>query len=229
MLSADAAVPVIAVDGPAASGKGTIAAAVADALRFHLLDSGALYRLVALRALDSGTALDDAAALALLARALDATFRAGRVHLAGRDVSETLRGEDVSAAASHVAVHPGVRAALTERQRAFRRSPGLVADGRDMGTVIFPDAVLKVFVTASPGERAARRHKQLIAKGISVTIESLLREIAARDARDAGRTAAPLAAAPDAVRLDTTGVAPEASIAAVLALCRERGLAAAST
>ena len=224
-----APVPVVAVDGPAASGKGTIAAGVATALGFHLLDSGALYRLVALRALDTGTALDDPAALAVLAGALDAAFDAGRGRLAGRDVTEALRGEDVSAAASHVAVHPAVRTALAGRQRAFRQPPGLVADGRDMGTVIFPDAVLKVFVTASPGERAARRHKQLIAKGISVTIESLLREIAARDARDAGRTAAPLTAAPDAVRLDTTGVAPEASIASGLALCRERGLVAAST
>lgn len=221
-------VPVVAVDGPAASGKGTIAEGVAAALRFHRLDSGALYRLVAWRALETGTPTDDAASLAALAR-LDARFDGDRVSAGGRDVTAELRGEDVSAAASRVAVHPAVRAALTERQRSFRRAPGLVADGRDMGTVIFPDAALKVFVTASPGERAARRHKQLIAKGISVTLESLLREIEARDARDAGRSAAPLAAAPDAVRLDTTGVAPAASIAAVLELCRARGIEPART
>ena len=220
---AAATVPVVAVDGPAASGKGTIAEGVAAVLRFHRLDSGALYRLVAWRALESATPLDDAPALAALAR-LDARFDADRVTAGGHDVTAALRGEDVSAAASRVAVHPAVRAALTERQRAFRRPPGLVADGRDMGTVIFPDARLKVFVTASPAERAARRHKQLIAKGISVTLESLLREIEARDARDAGRSAAPLAAAPDAVTLDTTGVAPAASIAAVLDLCRARGI-----
>ncbi|MEP7062797.1 MAG: (d)CMP kinase [Betaproteobacteria bacterium] len=218
-------VPVVAVDGPAASGKGTIAAGVAAALGFHLLDSGALYRLVALRALEAGTPLDDAQALARLAATLDVVFAGEAIWLGGRDVAQTMRGEDVSAAASHVAVHPAVRTALTTRQRAFRQPPGLVADGRDMGTVIFPDATLKVFITASVEERARRRHKQLIAKGISVTIESLLRDIAARDERDAGRAAAPLAAAADAVRLDTTGSTAEASIATVLGLCHERGLA----
>ena len=223
------AVPVITVDGPAASGKGTVAAGVAAALGFHLLDSGALYRLVALRALATTTPLDDAVRLAALANALDAAFDGAAIRLAGDDVSEALRGEDVSVAASHVAVHPAVRAALTTRQRAFRTPPGLVADGRDMGTVIFPDATVKVFVTASVDERARRRHKQLITKGISVTIESLLREIAARDARDAGRATAPLAEARDAVRLDTTGRTPEASIAEVLALCRARGMAAAKS
>ncbi len=219
-----AGVPVVTVDGPAASGKGTIAAGVAAELGFHLLDSGALYRLVALRALDSGTALDDATALAALTATLDIVFDGDTVWLDGRDVGQALRGEDLSSAASRVAVHAPVRSALTARQRSFRQAPGLVADGRDMGTVIFPDARVKVFVTASAGERAARRHKQLIAKGISVTLESLLREIAARDARDAGRAVAPLVAAADAVRLDTTGRTPEASIAFVLSLCRERGL-----
>lgn len=219
-------VPVVAVDGPAASGKGTIAAGVATALGFHRLDSGALYRLVALRALDTGTHLDDAASLAALTVTLDVVFDRGTIRLEGRDVGEALRGEDVSAAASRIAVHPPVRSALTARQRSFRRPPGLVADGRDMGTVIFPDARVKVFVVASAGERAQRRHKQLIAKGISVTIESLLREIATRDARDTGRAAAPLAAAADAVRIDTTGRTPAESIAAVLELCRERGLVA---
>jgi len=223
-----AAIPVVTVDGPAASGKGTIAAGVAAALGFRLLDSGALYRLVALRALATATPLDDAQALAALARDLDAGFGPDGVRLDGRDVTEALRGEDVSVAASRVAVHPAVRSALTARQRGFRRPPGLVADGRDMGTVIFPDATLKLFVTASVAERAARRHKQLIAKGISVTIEGLLREVAARDKRDAERSVAPLAAAPDAVHLDTSGVTAAASIAAVLDLCRDRGLVAAT-
>ncbi len=219
--------PVIAIDGPAASGKGTIAAAVAADLGFHLLDSGALYRLVALEALDRAIPLDDAPALAVVAAGLAPRFEAGRVLLRGRDVAERLRGEDVSAAASRVAVHPAVRQALSGLQKGFRRPPGLVADGRDMGTVVFPDAALKVFVTAGVEARAVRRHKQLIAKGISVTLESLLREIAARDARDAGRSAAPLAAAPDAVAVDTTALDADASIAAVLALCRGRGFAPA--
>jgi cytidylate kinase len=211
---------VIAVDGPAASGKGTIAAGVARALGFHRLDSGALYRLVALAALGAGTGLDGEAPLAALARALDARFDGGTVSLAGRDVTEAIRSEAVGEAASRVARFPAVRAALTERQRAFRRPPGLVADGRDMGTVIFPDATVKVFVTASPEERAERRHKQLIEKGNSVSIQSLLRDIRERDARDAGRAAAPLAAAADATILDTTRMTIDAAISAVLELYR---------
>ena len=212
--------PVIAVDGPAASGKGTIAAAVAGALEFHLLDSGALYRLVALRARDASIALDADAALAREAGDLDVEFVPGQVLLAGRDVSAALRSEAVSTAASKVAAHPGVRAALLGRQRAFRRWPGLVADGRDMGTVVFPDALLKVYVTASPEERARRRYKQLIEKGNSVTIESLLRDIRERDARDAGRAAAPLKPAADAVILDTTQMTIDTAIAFVLAQYR---------
>jgi cytidylate kinase len=215
-------VPVIAVDGPAASGKGTIAAGVASALGFHLLDSGALYRLVALMALEQGIAPTAAAALASIALALDATFSPGRVALGGRDVTPRLRDEDVGAAASRVAVFPGVRRALLARQRAFREAPGLVADGRDMGTVVFPDAALKVYVTASLDERAARRHKQLIAKGISVTIDGLLRELRERDERDTGRAEAPLKPAADAVRIDTSGRLPADSIADVLALWHER-------
>src|SRR5512139_2348723 len=148
------AVPVVAVDGPAASGKGTIAERVASVLGFRYLDSGALYRLVALKALRSGTDVDDPDALAALARGLDATFAGGRLGLDGDDVTEAVRDEAVSAAASRVAVHPPVRAALLARQRAFRVPPGLVADGRDMGTVVFPDAAVKVFVTASADERA---------------------------------------------------------------------------
>jgi CMP/dCMP kinase len=215
-------VPVIAVDGPAASGKGTIAAGMAAALGFHLLDSGALYRLVALAALDRGIQLTDAGALAEAALALDATFAQGLVLAAGRDVTTRLRDEDVSAAASRVAVFPGVRQALLARQRGFRQAPGLVADGRDMGTVVFPDAALKVYVTASLEERAARRHKQLIAKGISVTIDGLLRELRERDARDTGRAEAPLKPAADAVRIDTSGRLAADSIADALELWHAR-------
>ena len=220
-------VPVITVDGPAASGKGTIAAGVAKALGFHQLDSGSLYRLVALAALDAGVAPEDESKLAELARNLDVAFADGRIVLEGRDVTDRIRREDMSAAASRVAVHPEVRAALIGRQRAFRRLPGLVADGRDMGTVVFPDATLKVFLTASQGERAERRYKQLIEKGISSTLESLLRDIRERDARDAGRAVAPLAAAADAVFLDTTGMTIAAAIQFVLdrfrAVRRDRG------
>jgi len=215
--------PVIAVDGPAASGKGTIAAGVAQALRFHLLDSGSLYRLVALKALEAGIALDAEPALADVAGHLDVDFADGQIHLEGRDVADAIRAEAISAAASRVAVHPAVRAALLDRQRSFRRSPGLVADGRDMGTVVFPDARLKVFVTASPEERARRRHKQLIEKGISSRIESLLRDIRERDTRDAGRAFAPLAPAPDAVILDTTDVTIDAAVRYVLDQFLARG------
>ncbi len=210
------AAPVITVDGPAASGKGTIAAGVAHALKFHLLDSGSLYRLVALQAAESGIAPDDATALAMAADNLDATFADGRILLEGRDVTDRLRGEDISAAASQVAVHAEVRKALLDRQRAFRRPPGLVADGRDMGTVVFPDAWPKVFLTASQEERAERRYKQLIEKGISSTIESLLRDIRERDARDARRVVSPLAPADNAVILDTTGMTIGAAIRVVL-------------
>ena len=218
-MTADQTV-VIAVDGPAASGKGTVAAGVANALGFHYLDSGSLYRLVALQALRTGTPLSAAPELARLAAGLDVTFRDGDVVLEGQDVTDAIRAEAVSAAASQVAVHPPVRTALYERQRAFRRPPGLVADGRDMGTVVFPDALIKVFVTASAEERARRRHKQLITKGISITMESLLRDIRERDARDAGRAAAPLKPAADAVILDTTDLTIEAAIGRVLELYR---------
>ncbi len=214
--------PVIAVDGPAASGKGTVAAGVAHALGFHYLDSGSLYRLVALKAVRTGTPFDQPTPLARLAADLDVDFRDGAILMEGADATEAIRAEAISAAASQVAVHPAVRAALFERQRAFRRLPGLVADGRDMGTVVFPDAGLKVFVTATAEERARRRYKQLIAKGISVTMESLLREIQERDARDARRAAAPLKSAADAVILDTTDLAIEEAIDRVLELYRER-------
>ena len=224
-----AAPPVIAVDGPAASGKGTIAAGVAAALGFHYLDSGALYRLVGLQALEHGIDAGDADALAAAAAVLPVAFRGGRTLLEGRDVTDLMRGEAASRMASAVAVHPGVRAALLARQRAFREPPGLVADGRDMGTVVFPDAALKVFLTASAEERARRRHKQLIEKGISITIDSLLRDIRERDARDATRAVAPLAAAPDAVLLDTTDLSIAAATDAVLGHYAGRGAAPAAS
>ena len=214
--------PVIAIDGPAASGKGTIAAAAAQALAFHYLDSGSLYRLVALKAIRTGTGLDDEASLATLASKLDVGFVHGKILLDRDDVTAAIREEAVSAGASQVAVHAAVRSALIDRQRAFRRPPGLVADGRDMGTVVFPDAPLKVFLTATAEERARRRHKQLIAKGISVTLDSLLRDIRERDARDAGRAAAPLRPADDAVLLDTTHLTIDDVITRVLALWKAR-------
>jgi cytidylate kinase len=209
-------VPVIAVDGPAASGKGTVAAGVARTLGFHLLDSGSLYRLVALKALEADVPVDAEVPLARLAAGLDAVFRDGTILVDGRDVTAAIRSEAVSAAASHVAVHPAVRDALLVRQRAFRRPPGLVADGRDMGTVVFPEALVKVFVTASAEERARRRYKQLIEKGISVTLDGLLRDIQERDARDASRAAAPLKPAADATILDTTNMTIDAAIRFVI-------------
>lgn len=214
--------PVIAIDGPAASGKGTIAYNAATTLDYHYLDSGALYRVVALRALEHGVALDDAYALAGLTAGVDVSFRAGRAIVNGRDVADALRREEVSAAASRIAVHPAVREALLARQRAFRTPPGLVAEGRDMGTVVFPDARLKVFLTATAEARAERRHKQLIAKGIPATIDGLLRDIRERDIRDSTRAAAPLVPAPDAVLLDTTDLSIAEVTDAVLTLYRER-------
>jgi cytidylate kinase len=209
-------VPVIAIDGPAATGKGTVARGVAQALGFHYLESGSLYRLVALAALREGVAVDDEAGLARLASGLNARFEGETVLLDGVDVTKMLRAEPVGDAASRVAVHPSVRAALVGRQRAFRRWPGLVAEGRDMGTVIFPDAGLKAFVTASLEERAKRRHKQLIEKGNRVMIDSLLRDLRERDARDSSRAAAPLKVADDALVLDTTDMSIDAAIAHVL-------------
>jgi cytidylate kinase len=208
---------VVTIDGPAASGKGTVARRVAEHLGWHYLDSGALYRLVALKALHAGIDPDRADALAPLAEGLDCAFEGERLRLDGVDVTDAVRGEEVSAAASRVAVHAPVRAALLDRQRAFRRPPGLVADGRDMGTVVFPDAPIKIFVTASAEERAARRQRQLAGIGIDVNIQSLLRDIRDRDARDGARAAAPLKPAADALVLDTTNLSIAAAVAAVLA------------
>lgn len=215
--------PVIAIDGPAASGKGTIAAGVAHALGWHYLDSGSLYRLVALQALSRGLDPADEPALAREAAALPVRFVPGRILLDGADVTDRIRAEDVSGAASAIAVHPAVRTALLDRQRAFREPPGLVAEGRDMGSVVFPEAALKVFLTASAEERAKRRHKQLIEKGISVTIDGLLRDIRERDARDTARAVAPLRPAPGATLLDTTDLSIDAATAAVLDLWSRHG------
>jgi len=214
--------PVVAIDGPAASGKGTIAHNVASELGFHYLDSGSLYRLVALRSIAQGIAADDEQALVGLTAGVQVSFVGGRAMLDGRDAADALRTEPVSSMASRIAVHPGVRRALLARQRAFRAPPGLVAEGRDMGTVVFPDARLKVFLTATAEARAKRRHKQLIGKGISVNIEGLLRDIRERDIRDSTRAAAPLAPAPDAVILDTTDLSIAEVTAVVLAQYRER-------
>ena len=220
-MGGTADVPVIAIDGPSASGKGTVAQAVARALGFHYLDSGALYRLVALDAMRRGVDLGEDAALTAAADRLDARFFAdGEVFLGDERATEAIRTEACSTAASRVAAVPGVRAALLDRQRGFRRPPGLVADGRDMGSLLFPDARLKVFLTASLEARAERRYKQLKDKGIAANIQTLLRDLEQRDARDAARVVAPLKPAPDARILDTTGLTPDEAADAVLAWYR---------
>ncbi len=214
------AVPVIAIDGPSASGKGTVAQRVAQVLGFHFLDSGAIYRLLGLAAGRHGVALDDEAVLASLAARLDIRFEGADIWLDGAKVGGELRSEEAGAVASKVAALPLVRAALLERQRAFRRAPGLVADGRDMGSVVFPDAALKIFLTASAEARAERRYKQLKEKGMDANITALLQDIRARDERDSQRSASPLQQAPDAGLLDTTALNIEQAVAEVLARYR---------
>jgi 3-phosphoshikimate 1-carboxyvinyltransferase len=224
--AAPEAVPVITVDGPTASGKGTLAAAVAEALGYELLDSGALYRATGLAAQWDGVPPEDEAALAALAGALDLRFGHGpegsRTWLRGREVSADLRTEAAGLMASRVAALPAVRQALKGLQLAFRRAPGLVADGRDMGTVVFPGAQLKVFLTASAAERAARRYKQLISKGIPANIDSLRADLEARDARDKSRSVAPLLPAEDALLLDNSDLSIEASVQQVLGWWEQR-------
>jgi len=214
--------PVIAIDGPSASGKGTVAAKVAEALGFHYLDSGALYRLVALAAIRAGVSLDEGAALARVAETLPASFEGGRIFLDGTDATEAIRSEACSAGASKVATFPAVRAALLGRQRAYRQAPGLVAEGRDMGSVVFPDAPLKVFLTATAEARAERRYKQLIDKGMSVSIDTLLQDLRERDARDSARTVAPLQKSADAELLDTTAMTIDEAVAWVVERVRRR-------
>ena len=227
--AAGAATPVIAIDGPSGSGKGTIARAVARKLGWHLLDSGALYRLSALASRVAGVDLTDAARVAQVAAGMDAKFASSAdgeelILLTGHDVTRELRAEETGNAASVVAQHPGVREALVGRQRAFARQPGLVADGRDMGTVIFPTARLKVFLTAAAEARARRRYKQLKDKGIDASLAALFLEIAERDKRDSTRAAAPLRASDDAVVLDSTELSIQEVVERVLRLAKEKGL-----
>ncbi len=216
------AVPVIAIDGPSASGKGTVAEKVAQALGFRYLDSGALYRLVTLGALQASTDLGDEPALARIAEAMDVDFRDGHIWLGGRDVSASLRSEAVSAAASRVAAHPVVRRALLSRQRGFATAPGLVADGRDMGSVVFPNAPLKVFLTADVAARAERRYKQLKEKGMYAKMSDVVEDLRRRDERDSSRPVAPLKHYPDAIFLDTTGLTADQAAEEILRWWRER-------
>ncbi|WP_313548542.1 (d)CMP kinase [Pseudomonas sp.] len=222
--------PVIAVDGPGGSGKGTIAALLSRRLGWNLLDSGALYRLLAFAARNHGVDLTNEESLKALAAYLDVQFQAGHEHgqrivLEGEDVTDFIRTEDIGAGASQVAILPAVREALLQRQKAFREAPGLIADGRDMGTVVFPDAELKIFLTASAEERARRRYLQLKKKGESVTLPGLLEEIRERDERDTQRTVAPLKPADDAIVLDSTNLSIEQVLDHILALAAERDLA----
>ena len=216
------AVPVIAIDGPSASGKGTVAEKVARALGFRYLDSGALYRLVTLAAINARADLGDEPALARIAQDMEIDFREGKTWLAGSDVSADLRSEAVSAAASRVAAHPAVRRALLGRQRGFRAAPGLVADGRDMGSVVFPDAPLKVFLTADVAARAERRYKQLMEKGMYAKMGDVVEELRRRDERDSSRPVAPLRHYPDAIFLDTTGLTADQAADAILERWREK-------
>lgn len=223
-----AAVPVITIDGPGGSGKGTIAMHLARALGWHLLDSGALYRLVAVAALDAGVASSDEAGLARVARSLDARFEAAddgvAVFLDDKDITGRLRSHQTSEMASLVASVPAVREALAERQRQFRKAPGLIADGRDMGTVIFPDAPLKLYLTASPQARAERRYKQLKEKGESVNLSRLSQDIKKRDERDSSRAVAPLKPAEDAHVIDSTEMSINEVLDTIHKLLKESNL-----
>ncbi|MHA4870239.1 (d)CMP kinase [Duganella sp. PWIR1] len=210
-------IPVITIDGPTASGKGTVAHRVADKLGFHYLDSGALYRLTALSALRRGTDLADEHSLAKLAEHLHCSFQGGDIILSHENVTEAIRAEEVGNTASKIATFPAVRHALTGLQLGFRKAPGLVADGRDMGSVIFPHAPLKVFLTASVAARAGRRYKQLIDKGISANMQDLLVDLQARDDRDTNRAIAPLAPAEGAYLLETSEMTADEAVHQVLA------------
>jgi cytidylate kinase len=212
--------PVIAIDGPSASGKGTIAKRVAAALGFNYLESGALYRLVALLSLRLG--LEDEHSIASAAEGMDVVFQDDEILLDEQDVSAHIRHEQIGTRASEVARMPSVRKALLARQRAFREPPGLVADGRDMATVVFPDAALKIFLTARPEIRAQRRYKQLIEKGIAANLGALSRDLAQRDARDASRPVAPLVPAPDSQVLDSSALSAEEVADQVLKLWRQK-------
>ena len=220
--------PVITIDGPSGTGKGTLAVRVKQRLGWHLLDSGAMYRTLALAAVKQAIPLNDGEKLSLLALKLPIGFEPSadgvQIFLNGENVSDAIRTEDMGAAASKVALFPEVRKMLLERQRAFRQLPGLVADGRDMGTVVFPDADLKLFLTASAEERAARRYKQLKQKGINVTLARLLEDICDRDRRDEQRSVSPSRPAPDAIVLDTTSIQIDEVENQVMALIKNRGI-----
>jgi cytidylate kinase len=221
------AVPIITIDGPSGSGKGTVSRAVAKALGWSLLDSGALYRLVALAARRASTSLDDGPSLGRLAARFDVRFGSNEsgeelIYLDGQDVTRAIRTEEAGNDASKVAALPVVRSALLERQRRFAVPPGLVADGRDMGTVVFPDARVKIFLTASPTERALRRHNQLKEKGVAANLAALSLDIAERDQRDMARAVSPLVPSADATTLDTTGMSVDGVIGRVLEIARER-------
>jgi CMP/dCMP kinase len=210
------AIPVISIDGPSASGKGTVAQRVAGKLGFHYLDSGSLYRLVALVAMRSRVDLADEAVLSDIATRLDVVFEDAEIRLGNENVTDAIRAEACSNVASKVAAYPQVRTALLGRQRVFRQLPGLVADGRDMGSVVFPDAILKIFLTASAETRAQRRYKQLMEKGIDANISTLLQDIRERDARDSGRSVAPLQQGAGTSLLDTTSLDIEQAVDGVL-------------
>ena len=212
----DLPIPVIAIDGPTASGKGTVASLVAEKLGFHYLDSGALYRLVALASEKEAIDTQNGQKLGLLAQKLVISFEKGQIILNGEVVTETIRTESIGLRASAIAIHPEVREALVGVQQDFRKAPGLVADGRDMASVIFPDASLKIFLTATAAARAERRYKQLIAKGISAKLDILLQDLQERDARDSSRGAAPLLIAPGAQVLDTSDLSIDQAVKTVL-------------
>ena len=209
-------IPVIAIDGPSASGKGTVAALVAKQLGFHYLDSGAIYRVTAHAAQQRGLDLADEAGLATLARGLDLRFDGVEVYLDGHPVGDAIRTEAAGRAASRIAALAALRTALLELQRGFRKAPGLVTDGRDMGSVVFPDATVKVFLTATAEERAQRRYKQLIEKGFDANLAALVEDLRERDARDASRASAPLRQEADAYLLDTTDLTIAQAVARVL-------------
>lgn len=216
---ADSPPPVVAIDGPSASGKGTIAQHVARKLAFHYLDSGALYRVVAWAALREGAGIENTSRVSYIALNMNILFTDGSVFAGVTDVTDAIRDEEISTAASRVAAVPEVRQALLARQRAFRRPPGLVAEGRDMGSVVFPDAAVKIFLVATPEERAARRYKQLIEKGMNASMTTLLQEILDRDARDTARAVAPLQKCADAVEIDTTAMTVPEVVTQVLVQC----------
>ena len=213
--------PVIAIDGPSASGKGTVAQGVAGALAFHYLNSGALYRIVTLAALESGVNLDNELKLCDIALNLNVKFNGEIIDSNGRNVADAIQAEAVGIEASKIAGRPAVRKALLQRQHAFRQPPGLVADGRDMGSVVFPDAALKIYLTASLEARAERRYKQLMDKGMGATMTALLQDIRARDERDSNRAVAPLKKVVDAVLIDTTKMSAADAVAQVLALYKQ--------